>query len=281
MPSMPLTLAPASSFTPDDLAAVWRQAYDGYYVPLAFDAEQLMRHVTWSGIDLALSVVGHMDNRAFGLSLVARDGDRAWIGGFGVAPAFRRKGLATQLMQGHAERLDAAGIGSTRLEVIDVNPAAEVYRRAGFVETRTLDVWSGELPEAGRTFEALELDDLAEAHPRLHGVEPSWRRGLKRLRLILADQPEARVLGVRRDGRVVAFAIILDLPDRFGLFDAAAQDLEAARDLIAALAAERPAAQIRLVDEREGSPVAEALAEQGFTVGMRQFEMTRLAFAAA
>jgi ribosomal protein S18 acetylase RimI-like enzyme len=270
-----MQLEPASAFTPDALAEVWRGAYEGYYVPLAFDADQLMRHVRWSGIDLDLSVVGLTEGEPFGLSLAARGGDRAWIGGFGITPGCRRRGLATRLMRAHAERLDAAGLQSTRLEVIDVNPAAEVYRRAGFAETRILDVWAGELPPEGVSGEVIDAAVLSQAHARLHPVEPSWRRGLRRLQRILADQPEARVLAVRRGGAVAAFAMILNQPDRFGLFDAAAEDRDAARALIAALAAERPSAQVRLVDERQGSPLAAALAEAGFGVVMRQFEMER------
>ena len=94
----------ADQFAMSDLAAVWRAAYEGYVVPLPFDAEQLARHILWTGIDLSLSLVGLMDGEPFGLSLAARDGDEAWIGGFGVGVPHRRQGLATQLIAAQAQR---------------------------------------------------------------------------------------------------------------------------------------------------------------------------------
>lgn len=269
-----MRLVPASDVTISDLAAVWRLAYAGYFVPLQFDEAQLARHVRGSGIDLSLSVVGFEGDEPFGLSLVARAGDQAWIGGFGIAPEFRRRGLATRLMQGHVERLDEAGVAATRLEVIDINPAIKVYRRSGFVEARELQVWEGNLAAEGRAGIPLSRDGLAHAHARLHAAAPSWRRGLERLFAIL-DDSEAQPVGIERDGRIVAFAVVLDAPDRFGLFDAAAEDEAAARDLLSALAAIRPEARARVVDEPEETPLALALEAAGFERTMRQFEMVR------
>ncbi|MBS0295321.1 MAG: GNAT family N-acetyltransferase [Proteobacteria bacterium] len=269
-----MRVVPASDLSISDLAAVWREAYAGYFVPLQFDEAQLARHVRWSGIDLVLSVVGFEGDEPFGLSLAARARDEAWIGGFGVAPDFRRMGLATRLMQAHVERLDAAGVASTRLEVIDVNPAIEVYRRAGFGETRELQVWEGVLAGDGEPGVAMSRAELAEAHARLHSAEPSWRRGFGRLCAIL-DDTEARPIGIARDGRIVAFAVVLDLPDRFGLFDAAAEDEAAGLSLLSALAAVRAEAQMRVVDEPDDTPLALALKAAGFKRTIRQFEMVR------
>jgi ribosomal protein S18 acetylase RimI-like enzyme len=257
-----------------DLAAVWRQAYDGYFVPLQFDATQMARHIRWSGLDLSLSVVAFEGKAPIGLSLAARERDRAWIGGFGIAPAFRRQGWATRLMQAHAERLDTAGISETRLEVIDINPAIEVYRRSSFRIARELQVWEGELAEVGAAGVTLSRDALARAHARLHRAEPSWRRGLERLFNIL-DDGEAQVIGVERAGQVTAFAVILDQPERFGLFDAACENEAAGEALLAALAAIRAGARVRVVDEADGTPLARALETARFERTIRQFEMVR------
>lgn len=268
---------PADRFSLAELAALWRAAYAGYYVPLAFDEVQLARHILWSGLDLSLSLVGLADGEAFGLSLAARDGDEAWIGGFGVAPAWRRRGLATRLIAAQTTRLDAAGVKRTRLEVIDVNPAREVYRGAGFAETRPLLVLEGALAGRGDAGVAVDATRFAQAHARLHAPAPtSWRRKLDRLRVILSDQP-AFVVGVERDGAIAAFAVVLDHPERFGVFDAAAADETAAHALLSALAAERPGAHVRIVDEPDGTPLARVLLGKGFTEPLRQVEMERLA----
>ena len=36
---------PADRFSLAELADLWRQAYEGYFVPLAFDEEQLLRRI--------------------------------------------------------------------------------------------------------------------------------------------------------------------------------------------------------------------------------------------
>jgi ribosomal protein S18 acetylase RimI-like enzyme len=270
----PIEIRPAAAFSLSELAAIWRDAYAGYYVPLQFDEKQLSRHLLWSGIDLQASMVGLVEGEPFGLSLAALDGTGAWIGGFGVGERFRRRGLATALLQAHAARLDTAGVASARLEVIDINPARLVYRRAGFAETRELMVYEGELGAEGEPGEELDAAELAEAHGRLHAAEPTWRRGLARLRTILREAP-AVAIGVRRDGEVAAFAVAQSLEDRFGVFDAAAADFEAARRLLEALAAMRARARVRVVDEPETTPLGRALVRAGFKAPMRQFEMRR------
>jgi GNAT superfamily N-acetyltransferase len=269
-----ITLAPASDFCVGDLAAVWRAAYEGYYVPLPFDAEQLARHVAWTGIDLSLSLVGLTDGEPFGLSLAARDGDEAWIGGFGVGPAHRRRGLATRLFAAQTERLDAVGIVRTRLECIDVNPAREVYRRAGFETLRDLLVFDCEAGSEGVAGVDLDREAFRAAHPRLHREPASWRRMLARLERIVDDQPVS-CIGIERDGEAVAFAALLDLAERFAVFDAAAQDEAAASDLLSALAARRPGARYRVVDEPADTPLARVLIARDTPQPLRQVEMVR------
>jgi ribosomal protein S18 acetylase RimI-like enzyme len=269
-----VTFVSADQFSIADLAAIWRPAYEDYFVPLQFDEGEFGRHVRWSKLDLAQSVVGLVDGEPFGLSLAARDGPDAWIGGFGIAKPMRRRGLATQLIAEHMARLDAAGVERTRLEVIDVNPAREVYRAAGFVKTRELLILDGVLAPGGEPGVDLDRAALAEAHEQLHDDAPSWRRGLSRLEAILDDQP-AFVLGVERDGRIAAFAAGLYLPDRFGVFDLAAEDEEAVGPLLSALAYVHPEAKIRLVDEPVDTPLARVLLKAGFTEPLRQIEMIR------
>src|SRR5262249_6171093 len=160
--------------------------------------------------DLGLSVVAILDGEPVGLSLAAREGDEAWIGGCGIAEPFRRRGLATQMMQAHVERLDAAGIVRTRLEVLDGDPAEEGYRRAGFTRSRELLVLEGEVDRESEAGLELGRGELARAHARLHVEETSWRRSLGRVIATLAEFPQAEITGVRRQGKIVAYAVVID-----------------------------------------------------------------------
>lgn len=258
------------------LAALWTDAYAGYFVPLAFTPAMLAAHVRRSGLDLSRSLVGRVDGEPFGLSLAGFRGQVAWIGGFGVVAARRRQGLAGRLMAEHLGRLDAAGAAETRLEVIVQNPAREVYRAAGFAETRRLTSWTG-APRRGAPVALGELSvaELAEAHGRLHASPPAWRRGLPTLRADLADG--AAALGVRRDGRVRAYAVAAPTPDRLNLSDAAAEDVAAAAALLAGLAARWPGLPLRLIDEPAGTPLGQALRAAGLEVLLEQAEMARQA----
>lgn len=272
---MTVAFIPADRFSMADLAAVWRAAYEGYYVPLPFDAGQLARHILWTGVDLSLSLVGLTDDAPFGLSLAAYDGDEAWIGGFGVGIPHRRRGLATQLIAAQAGQLDDAGVARTRLECVDVNPAREVYRRAGFETVRDLLVFDCEAADEGVPSVDLDRASFRTAHERLHREPAPWRRMPPRLERIVEDQP-VFTIGVVRDGEVCAFAALLDLPDRFAVFDAAAKDEAAARELLSAFAAVRPGVRFRVVDEPASTPLARVLIERGCPQPLRQVEMARL-----
>lgn len=267
---------PADRFTLAELTALWTRAYEGYFVPLSFTEDQVRRHIDRSDIALAASVVGLADGDPVALSLAGVRGDQAWIGGFGVAAASRRQGVALRLMAEQLDRLHAAAVAATRLEVIKVNPAREVYRAQGFAEQGEDMLVIDCVPAGPGGLEAIELDrdELAAAHAAIaRAMAPTWRRGMATLRWDLAHGGWA--VGVGRGGAVAAFAVGWDTPTNCLLLDAAAEDEAAAADLLGALAQRRPGRSFRLVDEPQGSPVARALLAAGGAVGLTQVEMVR------
>ncbi|MBX7249261.1 MAG: GNAT family N-acetyltransferase [Caulobacteraceae bacterium] len=265
-----LTLRPLSASSPSERVGAWNAAYAGYAVPLAFDQAMLERHVRRSGIDLDLSVTGLLDRVEIGVSFAATRGSRAWIGGFGVFEPHRRRGLATRLMQAHLERLAEAGFAETWLEVIDSNPAREVYRRCGFVEVRRLRLFEGR-PASGKGSRLLTIPQLRARHAVLNETAPTWRRDLP----TLVDSIElegARALGV--DG---GYAVTADQGERLAVLDAAVRDLPAGERLLAALAAVAGDRSMRLVDEPDGTPLALACEAAGLSNPLNQWEMARRA----
>lgn len=263
-----VTFRPAADLPFADLLDLWNAAYAGYFVPLKFDEAMLRRHIRRSGIDLERSLVGYMDGAPFGPSLAAFRGDRAWIGGFGIAEPFRRKGLATRLMQAHLDHLDAAGVAETWLEVIDENPAREVYRRCGFAETRVLRMYEG-LPAAGEAGETFDVAGLTARHAALAAARPTWRRDLPTL-IDAMEREGATAVGV--DG---ALAVAGVHGERLFVFGASAADSGAAQRLLAALSARWPEMILRIVDEPENSALSMACAAAGFANPLNQVEMVR------
>lgn len=135
-----MRLVPASTLSLAELAELFTRAYEGYYVPMHVDEQTMRSMVEWWDIDLDRSRVAVDDGgERVGVANLGVRGDAAWIGGIGVVPAARRRGLGRQLM----ESMLAEAPGVVTLEVLVQNePAIALYESLGFERTRLLEVWS-------------------------------------------------------------------------------------------------------------------------------------------
>jgi len=265
-------VVPAADFSRDELTTLWNRAYEDYFVPIAFDRAMFERHVRRAEADLALSRVIVVDGDACGLSLVGRRGPRAYLAGFGIASAQRRRGLAKQLIEAQLRDLSAAGVAQAQLEVIEQNPARQLYGQAGFVESRTLEVLEGSFePRADAASITPDTDTLAAVHAACTAISrPTWRREWPTVQGALTHDG-AVALSASTNGYAILLPTTLPLNT---LLDAAALDEASAHALLDALAQARPGARWRLVDEPEGSPMHRALIARGATLVIRQIEMT-------
>ncbi|MBN8753279.1 MULTISPECIES: GNAT family N-acetyltransferase [Variovorax] len=270
-----MAVVPATDFSRGELTALWNRAYEGYFVPIAFDEQRFERHLRRGEVDLGLSRVLAVDGAACGISLVGRRGARAYLAGFGIADSHRRQGLATQLIKAQAAALSQARIAQALLEVIEQNPARALYRQAGFKELRTLDVreWSFERHrrKASTRPEPAALQQLHRACAELS--RPTWRREWPTVLDALVHE-HAVPLGVWRNDIMCAYAVMPPAGDGQGaLLDAGALDETAAHELLDALGTARPGTRWRLVDEPEGSPLLRAASARGAVPVIRQVEM--------
>lgn len=134
----------------------------------------------------------------------------AWICMVLVAPDFRRRGLATQLMNTVIERQEAAG----RVPGLDATPdGREVYRRIGFQDIYRLGRYRAEMVKstsvdvAGPTLRPLSREDLTTIAPvdrQLFGAD--------RLALLhhLKDRVPAAGLSAWRDGKLTGYILARD-----------------------------------------------------------------------
>ncbi len=270
-----MAVVPATDFSRGELTALWNRAYEGYFVPIAFDEQRFERHLRRGEVDLGLSRVLAVDGAACGISLVGRRGARAYLAGFGIADSHRRQGLATQLIKAQAAALSQARIAQALLEVIEQNPARALYRQAGFKELRTLDVreWSFERHrrKASTRPEPAALQQLHRACAELS--RPTWRREWPTVLDALVHE-HAVPIGVWRNDIMCAYAVMPPAGDGQGaLLDAGALDETAAHELLDALGTARPGTRWRLVDEPEGSPLLRAASARGAVPVIRQVEM--------
>jgi GNAT superfamily N-acetyltransferase len=129
-----VNLVPSDTFSYAELAELFTRGYEGYFVPMHLDEPTLRYMVDTWDIDLARSRVAPGE----GLCNLAVRGDRAWIGGIGVVPEARRKGVGRALMDAVLELAPPTVL----LEVIHENePAIRLYEALGFERTRVLEVW--------------------------------------------------------------------------------------------------------------------------------------------
>jgi len=239
-----MKLVSADSFSLGDLAETFTAGYEDYFAPVQVD-ERAMRFIvdSWD-IDLARSHVAVEDGERVGFANLALRGQRAWIGGIGVVPAARRRGVGRALM----EAVLAQAPGEVTLEVIEQNePAIRLYESLGFERTRILEVWS--------------LPPVPVREVRPVDTAPLGQTGLpwQRDDASLPDQYERFEV----DGGAI-------LLRRDNVLQLAARDEDAAIELLSR------GVQLQYVNVPEGDIASAALRRLGGDLRVRQFEMQLL-----
>ena len=142
-------------------------------MPMEIDEQAFRTMTVLFDFDLDASRVALRDGRPIGLVNLGVRGPAGWIGGTGVVPDERRKGIGEQLMRAVHESARAIGVREIRLEVISSNaPAIALYEKLGYEHVRDLEVWRLESAEVGRA--AREVP-AAEAHARVQAAPPRAR----------------------------------------------------------------------------------------------------------
>jgi ribosomal protein S18 acetylase RimI-like enzyme len=227
----------ADTLTTAELAELFTAGYEGYFMPIHVDEATFRFMVDSWDIDLSRSraVPGA------GVCNLGVRGETGWIGGLGVVPSRRRRGVGRALM--HAV-LEAAPAEVT-LEVIEQNdPAISLYESLGFERVRILEVWA--------------LDAVPEVEARRAEPAPLGQRDLPWQRADESLPGEYERLEV--DGGAVL------------LRGGNVLQLEAADEAVAArlLSRGRP---LSYVNVPEGDVAGRALRRLGGELKFRQFEM--------
>jgi GNAT superfamily N-acetyltransferase len=269
-----LKFVSAASLSLEAYAAVINSSFEGYPVRITFNAAMMARRVRLEQQDLEASLVALDGGEAVGMAGLAVRGVRGWVSGFGVAPAWRGKGLGRRLMSALVERARAYGLRQLSLDVLAENAAAvRLYEGAGMRVTRdllVLDRPADYEPRAARRGRVKEAPaaELLRHYWRLHAEPPAWQRELAAL--LVADL-RGLYVGGRRRPRAYALLGYGRADGNMYLSDLAAADDAAAGEMCAAL--DGVPGFIRAVNEPERSPFVAPLLEHGFREVMRQHEM--------
>ena len=260
---MKVELRPASEFTSSVLAETFTAGYEGYQFPIRIDEAGFTAMAAQSDFDLDLSQVALADDGPVGICALGVRGDQGWIGGLGVVPAARRRGVGRQLMDAVLAAASGVGMRRVSLEVLEPNTGAiALYERLGFERTRMLEVWSLAADPGGSSAEPATADEAA-AWIRAHRRAPEpWQRAdesLESLELEAVTVPGRGAALFRLAGDVAAVVQL------------AAADGEAAEQLLAAV--RRRGSSLRFVNVPEGDPAGDALGRLGGSLDARQLEL--------
>jgi GNAT superfamily N-acetyltransferase len=266
---------PASSVSLEEYAEAFMAGFAGYYMPLMLDAARFARKVRVEQCDLQYSLIAYDGDRHAGAAVLSIRGYEGWVGGFGVVPELRGRGVGRLLIEALFESARAARLRRLSLEVLLQNVAARrLYEAVGMHVVREMLVLERGAAEEGVP-SALEGGVLEEApraellshFTRLHPIAPAWQRDLPTL---LTGRSRGLRLGDRESPR--AYALLSEVIDGYTyLTDLAAEDADAARELSAGLAYVGGA--LRVINEPEQSLFVAPLIEQGFVASYRQHEM--------
>jgi ribosomal protein S18 acetylase RimI-like enzyme len=245
-----MRLEPASSFDWAFLADLFTRGYEGYFVPVHLDAAALETVVARWDIDLERSRVAFEGDEAVGLANLAVRGEDAWIGGIGVVPSARRRGVGRALM----EAVLAEAPSRVTLEVIVENePARRLYEQLGFESRRVLEVWS--------LSAEVEAGAVRDVEPAPLGQDDlPWQRG----DASLPDGCER----IEVDGGAALFRV---RDGHVGVAQLAARDAAVASELLCAMRVRGE--RLSYVNVPEGDPASLALRELGGTLDLTQLEM--------
>lgn len=247
-----MKLVAADGWPDEELAQLFTAGYEGYFTPMHVDAPTFRFMVDAWDIDLAKSRVALDGDEPVGIANLGVRDDRGWIGGIGVVPQARRRGVGRFLM----EALLAEAPPTVQLEVLEQNePAIRLYESLGFEQTRLLEVWS--LAEA----------PLAEAPAvKVRSVEPA-PLGQESLPWQRADASlPAEYLRIEVDGGAMLYR---ERDGRIGVLQLEADDEDAAAKLL------QRGVPLSYVNVPEGDPASAALARLGGKLDLRQLEMQR------
>jgi ribosomal protein S18 acetylase RimI-like enzyme len=172
------------------LAASFKRAFSDYFVQLDMDEAHLRQFIEVNDIDLGLSIlVETSGGRAIGQTLSGRRGDLGWVGGAGLDPEFRGKGIAREMMRRQLKAFDNAGVQEVLLEVLSQNERAQkLYDGLGFQQVRELHYYRhmhpdpDEVPEPeGLRFEEAPVGQVLEFYTPDHPWQ-SMRESVSKLK---------------------------------------------------------------------------------------------------
>lgn len=251
-------------------------AFSDYEVDMRMSVEQFRQRLTRDGVSLPMSAAAFDDKRMIGFCI---NGVGEWQGkqtaydaGTGVIPGYRGRGVAKELFAFLERRLKDAGVVQYLLEVLTSNtPAATLYRKLGFEDTRRLAVFRGGSKNNATAIriKTIERPDWTLFQSFWDGY-PSWQNSIAAVERIASDR---LICAAYVDDECVGYGAIF-LPSS-NLMQLAVAPQHRRKGIGSALLAEHShSLKINNIDERLTSSL-QFYKANGYKQVLNQFEMLK------
>ena len=163
----------------DALVAAQNEIFADYIIPTKSTKQffiEFLKSVGGSLTDVQVALDG---TRIVGYVNPVIDGREGWIGGIGVVPDCRSKGVGTQLLNSAEAECRMRGVESIFLEVIDGNDRAKkLYESLGYVTVRKFVTAEGKparFEGFGQSPKVASFSDVLYLHERAYS-NACWQR---------------------------------------------------------------------------------------------------------
>ena len=163
----------------DGLVEAQNEIFADYIVPMRSSPEFFIDFVQSVGGRMANVIVAMEGGRIVGYVNPVVDGGEAWIGGVGVVPGHRGRGLGKKLMLAAEDFARREGARTSILEVIHGNERAHgLYRRLGYADTRNYVCAEGrpvQFAGFGARPRRATAEELVQVHAEAY-ADSCWQR---------------------------------------------------------------------------------------------------------
>jgi RimJ/RimL family protein N-acetyltransferase len=205
-------------FSSEQQLAWQNEGFKDYFVDFSFDqfSFEAILACQYQHVSL-LSLYMHDDKDEFvGFGRTAIRGQRAWVAGFAIAPAFRGKGVGALLLREYLQLLkEQSNIVTVQLECIMANTRAlKLYQKFGF--SINYDLWNYTVEDIKSLEPATSTDLTVQTSDQLdldlpwlqHRTTYSWQREFSSLVNSPKNMRQFKILN-SKGKLLVAFAVEL------------------------------------------------------------------------
>lgn len=181
-----IQLLPANQVNFAEFVDAFNHAYADYFVKVVMSVRSFEGLIRRDAVLMTNSVVAVDNSAVVGMALLAQRGNKGWIGGVGVIPPYRRRGIARQMMHYVIDQARQLAMQQVTLEVIEINHhALYLYETLGFQTQRRLLVLERDNhPVAAKSNYRVEYVMPSQAliyFDEFHDMPNPWQRSYQAL----------------------------------------------------------------------------------------------------